>query len=254
MKHPARRYNQAAMSTQIENSAPASAKRRRAEGDFTLRQRIALWFISWAGFLAIRTICATVRYTFTSEVEGEDVTHIPHTSFVAPFWHRAVFAATFLFRKCGIAVMTSSSFDGEYIARIINRFGFEAVRGSSTRGGVRALLGMHKVLDDGRIAAFTIDGPRGPRYVAKPGPVLLARNTQVPIRAFYVALDRRWELRSWDAFMIPKPFARAYVRMSAPIHVPPDADAAQMEQIHREMQAALERVTAYAEKQFLPQN
>ncbi|HEX8924249.1 MAG TPA: lysophospholipid acyltransferase family protein [Terriglobales bacterium] len=242
------------MSTQTENSAPANAKKRRAEGHFTLRQRLALWFITWAGYLAIRTICSTVRYTFTSEVEGEDMEQIPHTSFVAPFWHRAVFSATYLFRNIGIAVMTSSSFDGEYIARIINAFGFEAVRGSSTRGGVRALLGMHKVIEDGRIAAFTIDGPRGPRYVAKPGPVLLARNTKVPIRAFYIALDRRWELRSWDSFMIPKPFARAYVRMSVPIHVPPDADAAQMEQLHREMQTALERVTAFAEEQVLHQN
>jgi lysophospholipid acyltransferase (LPLAT)-like uncharacterized protein len=242
------------MSTETENSAPQKAKPRRAEGDFTLRQRIALWLITWAGFLAIRTICASVHYTFTSEVEGEDVSQIPHTSFVAPFWHRAVFSATYLFRKCGIAVMTSSSFDGEYIARIINAFGFEAVRGSSTRGGVRALLGMHKVIEDGRIAAFTIDGPRGPRYVAKPGPVLLARNTKVPIRCFYIALDRRWELRSWDAFMIPKPFARAYVRMSAPIHVSPEADAPQMEQLHREMQEALERVTAFAEAQVVPKN
>jgi len=241
------------MSTQTDNAAPANAKPRRAEADFTLRQRIALWFIAWAGFLAIWLICSTVRFTVTSEVEGEDPIPIPRDPrlrrIVAPFWHRAVFAATYFYRNNNIAVMTSSSFDGEYIARIISRFGFEPVRGSSTRGGVRALLGMHKILDRGNTAAFTIDGPRGPRYVAKPGPVLLARNTQAPIRCFYVAVDRRWELRSWDRFMIPKPFARAHIRWSAPIPVPPDADAAQMEQLHQEMQSALERVTAYAEAQ-----
>jgi lysophospholipid acyltransferase (LPLAT)-like uncharacterized protein len=245
------------MSTETENAAPANAKPRRAEGDFTLRQRIALWFISWAGFLAIRLICATMRFSISSEVEGEDASQIATDPIarriVAPFWHRAVFAATYFFRDRNIAVMTSSSFDGEYIARIISRFGFEPVRGSSSRGGVRALLGMHKILDRGNTAAFTIDGPRGPRYIAKPGPVLLSRNTQAPIRCFYVAVDRYWQLGSWDAFMIPQPFARAYIRWSAPIHVPQNADTAQMEQLHREMQSALERVTAYAEAQVLHQ-
>ena len=138
--------------------------------------------------------------------------------------------------------MTSRSFDGEYIARIIERFGFEAVRGSSSRGGVRALLGMHTIVEEGRVAAFTIDGPRGPVYVAKPGPVLLARNTGVPIRCFYVGVKDAWVLNSWDRFIIPKPFTRAHIRWSAPIAVPRDTDSATAQRYHSEMQAALERV------------
>ena len=98
-----------------------------------------------------------------------------------------------------MAVITSRSFDGEYIARIIELFGFSAVRGSSSRGGSGALLGMNRVLANGHIAAFTIDGPRGPRYVAKPGPVLLAKMSGVPILCFYLAVERPWILRSWDA-------------------------------------------------------
>ena len=227
-------------------------ERASAREKFTLRQRIALWLISWAGFLAIWLICSTLRY----EVSAEDCSEpqdrmFPDPPVVGPFWHRSVFPATYHFRNRGMAVMTSRSFDGEYIARIISLFGFVPVRGSSSRGGSQALLGMHKIIEQGHIAAFTIDGPRGPRYVAKPGPVLLARNTQVPIRCFYVALSRKWELNSWDRFMIPKPFARAHVRFAAPLVVPADADEAQMKEMHQRMQAALERVRMYAEERVL---
>ena len=144
--------------------------------------------------------------------------------------------------------MTSRSFDGEYIARIIEKFGFRAVRGSSSRGGVRALLGMHDVIEEGRIAAFTIDGPRGPQYVAKPGPVLLARNTGATIRCFYIAVKDAWVLNSWDRFVIPKPFTRAHVRWSGPIVVPKGADSESLQRYHAEMQAALERVREDADR------
>jgi lysophospholipid acyltransferase (LPLAT)-like uncharacterized protein len=143
--------------------------------------------------------------------------------------------------------MTSRSFDGEYIARIIESFGFKAVRGSSSRGGVRALLGMHTVIEAQGVAAFTIDGPRGPIYVAKPGPTLLARNTGEPIRCFYVAVRDAWILNSWDRFMIPKPFTRAHVRWSAPISVPSDTSSEELQRYHAEMQDALERAQAVAE-------
>jgi lysophospholipid acyltransferase (LPLAT)-like uncharacterized protein len=187
-----------------------------------------------------------LRPVFSSEDNVEHPERLPDEPSVAPFWHRAVFAATYFYRNRKIAVMTSRSFDGEYIARIISKFGFEPVRGSSSRGAVRALLGMHTIIDEGRVAAFTIDGPKGPMYVAKPGPVLLARHTGVPIRCFYVAVDRAWQLNSWDRFLIPKPFARAHVRWSSPIVVEKGAD---LNEMHQVMQQALERVTAYAETQ-----
>jgi len=221
-----------------------------AENGFTWRQRAALWLISGVGALAIRLICSTVRYEASSEVEGEGTDELPPPSTVAPFWHRCVFAAVYRFRRRGISVMTSRSFDGEYIARIIEHYGFHAVRGSSSRGGVRALLGLHPIVEEGGVAAFTIDGPRGPIYVAKPGPVLLARNTGAPIRCFYVALSSCWTLNSWDRMMIPKPFARAHIRWSRPIAVPRTADAEAMRSLHAEMQAALERMRLAAEEQL----
>jgi lysophospholipid acyltransferase (LPLAT)-like uncharacterized protein len=210
------------------------------ERPFTIGQRLALFFISWAGYLAISLICHTIRFTASSE-EGDITEPWPPPRTIAPFWHRCVFPAAFYFRDRDISVMTSRSFDGEYIARIIEKFGFRAVRGSTSRGAVRALLGMHTVIEEGRVAAFTIDGPRGPVYVAKPGPVLLARNTGAPIRCFYVAVKDAWVLNSWDRFVIPKPFTCAHVRWSSPIDIPRerDSDAARY---HAQMQLALERV------------
>lgn len=144
--------------------------------------------------------------------------------------------------------MVSRSFDGEYIARTIEKLGFVAVRGSSSRGGASALLGLKGQLERGIPVVFTIDGPRGPKYVAKLGPVLLSRASALPMAAFYVALSDAWVLKTWDELMIPKPFSKALVRFSAKVQVPADADDARMTEFHRQLQAALERVTRFAEE------
>jgi len=147
-------------------------------------------------------------------------------------------------------VLTSRSRDGEFIARVIQRFGYVPIRGSSSRGGQRGLLEMDTFVKNGGGAAFTIDGPRGPRFVAKRGPVLLARTSGVAITAFYVAMEKAWVINTWDAMMIPRPFSRAFVRVARKIFVPPDASDEQLSAAHSEMQAALDRVTAYADSQF----
>ncbi len=207
-----------------------------------------LCLISWAGYLAIALIGPTLRYSISWEEEPSP----PEATFEKPviysFWHRAVFPAAWVWRQRKIAVMVSRSFDGEYIARIIQRLGFGAVRGSSSRGATGALLGMKNVLEQGESVAFTIDGPRGPKYVAKPGPVLLSKITGLPMAAFYVALSDLWVLKTWDSFMIPKPFSRALVRLGRKTVVPGDADDAQMSGYHAQLQAALERVTRFAEE------
>lgn len=211
---------------------------------FTLWQRIQLFFITWSAYLLLRLLCSTLKYTYTWEDPAEENTP---GAVIHPFWHRCIIPAAYQRRGRGIAVMTSSSFDGEYIARIIEKLGFRAVRGSSRRGAVSALRGMHREIEAGHPGAFTIDGPTGPRYVAKPGPVALARNTQAPIQCFYVALDRAWVLRSWDALMIPKPFARAHACVAKMIHIPRSVEPSALDGYHREMQAALDRVRERAE-------
>jgi lysophospholipid acyltransferase (LPLAT)-like uncharacterized protein len=109
---------------------------------------------------------------------------------------------------------------------------------------------MHTVIEDGRTAAFTIDGPKGPRYVAKPGPVLLARNTQTPLVAFYLAVEDAWVLNSWDRLMIPKPFSKVSLHISRMMTVPSTASHEDLARYHSEMQAALERMRESAERDF----
>ena len=225
--------------------ATADSPEPQAEPRFTVAQRLKLSAITWAGYLGIALIGPTLRPAVSIE-EGGPPDPFPQPAVYA-LWHRCVFYATYFWRRRGIGVMTSRSFDGEYIARIIEKFGFRAVRGSSSRGGARGLLEMHDLLAAGGIAGFTIDGPRGPRYVAKPGAALLARNTGQAIMPFHIAFDRCWTLRSWDAFMVPKPFARAYIEIGRLVRVPSDADDATLARCHAELQAGLERVRDAAE-------
>jgi lysophospholipid acyltransferase (LPLAT)-like uncharacterized protein len=239
-------YNQS-----VSDVAQAEIKSESAiaSRSFTFSERLKLWLISWAGYLFIRVVGATLRYQFIPEpgcLADEHAVAAPGTIWC--FWHRSVLPATYRFRNQGLAVMTSRSFDGEYIARIIQKLGFVAVRGSSSRGAVGALLGMRQQLEQGHAAVFTIDGPRGPRYVAKPGPVLLAKKTGAPINCFYVAVERAWILNSWDRMIIPKLFSRAVVYGSSPIHVPADATDQQMSAFHQQMQETLERCRLKAEE------
>jgi len=229
----------------VSPEPPSVSETRR----FSLGQRVLLWFVSWASYLAISLIGPTLRYSISWEEPPTPPDAIYEKPVIYSFWHRAVFASAWLWRKTGIAVIVSRSFDGEYIARTIEKLGFVAVRGSSSRGGAKALLGLKSQLEQGNLVAFTIDGPRGPKYVAKPGPVLLSRASAFPMAAFYVALSDAWVLNTWDATTIPRPFSKALVRFSAKIRVPDDAESdAQMTEFHRQLQAALDRVTRFAEE------
>jgi hypothetical protein len=228
---------------------PDASSSEVGQARFTLAQRIQLRLVSWIVPALLRLIGCTLRTTMTYE-DGAIQSMAEVYPGIFPFWHRCVLPATWLYRHQHPAVMTSRSLDGEFIARVIRRFGFIPVRGSSSRGGQRALLEMNRLLAEGNAVAFTIDGPRGPRYVAKKGPVLLARMSGAAITAFYVAVERAWVLKSWDALMIPKPFSRIYVRFAKKIFVPPEANDEIMERCHLEMQAALDRITEFAEAQF----
>lgn len=230
----------------MDSSAPARpAEATESECQYTVWQRLQIWLASWAGFLLIRLICPTLRWMVSIEEGGPPGGNMRPAIYV--FWHRCVVVATWHFQQRDLAVMTSRSFDGEYMARILEKFGYSAVRGSSSRGAVRALLGMHREVEAGQTVVFSIDGPRGPCYVAKPGPVLLARNTQAPIMCFHIALENAWVLNTWDRFMIPKPYTRALVRIGRLITVPADADPAALEKYHGEMQATLDRIREFAE-------
>ena len=212
---------------------------------FTRWQRVQLWLITWAGVIVIRLIAPTLRLSVSFE-EGAPPS-LDTKPLILAFWHSCIFPAIYAWRDLQVRVMSSDSFDGEYTGRIIRKFGFVKVRGSSSKGAVRALLGMRREIEQGATVAFTIDGPRGPRYVAKPGPVVLARATGAPMVAFHIALENPWVLNTWDKSMIPKPFSRALLRISRKINVPEDSGDADRERYHAELQAALDRVREFAE-------
>ncbi len=226
----------------------SAVETRSAERTYSFAQRLSLALASWIVPAFIALIGSTLRVRFHWEEGSIGSLDNVHPG-IYPFWHRCVLPATWIFRRRKLAVMTSRSLDGEYIARVIERFGYVPIRGSSSRGGQRALLEMQTYVGSGMGAAFTIDGPRGPQYVAKRGPIQLAKATGVAITPFYVAVGRKWVLNSWDHFVIPMPFSRALVRVAPRIYVPRDADDAMLEAKYQEMQSALERITKLAEAQ-----
>jgi len=225
-------------------TTPGSNETAENAAKFTLWQRFQLWLITWVGFLIIRLIGPTLRVSVSFEDGGPE--SMETRPLIYSFWHDCIFPSTYIWRDLQVRVMSSDSFDGEYTGRIIRKFGFVKVRGSKSKGAVRALLAMRREVERGWVVAFTIDGPRGPRYVAKPGPVVLARATGVPMVVFHIGVEKAWVLPTWDRSLVPKPFSRALVRISRLIPVPPDADEADKERLQAELQSALDRVREFA--------
>ncbi len=214
---------------------------------FSFSKRILLHAADWMFYLLIKFIGKTLRF----EREGwenfgkiEEAGKLP----VMTFWHNRIFGATYYFRNRGIVVITSQSFDGEYIARFIKRFGFGAVRGSSTRGGIGALVEMIRLMKKGLPMGLSIDGPRGPKYVAKAGACLLAKKTGNPLLPFLVEAEKYWELKSWDDLQIPKPFSRAKVLVGEPIYVDKNASGEEIEETRVLLQAKLDELVQIGEQ------
>ena len=212
---------------------------------WSLRQRIILSMIVWAGYWFIRLLGPTMRVSVSYE-EGAQKT-LDARPLVASFWHECMIPATYLFRDMGIRVMSSFSYDGEYMGRIIRRFGFVAVKGSSSRNPIRALLGLRRALEEGWTVAFSLDGPRGPRRKVKPGPAGLSRSSGLAMTTFHAAVEKAWVLKSWDRMMIPRPFSRVLVRVGKLIQVPADASDDDLVRYSEELQASLNRVCEFAE-------
>ena len=144
--------------------------------------------------------------------------------------------------------MSSQSFDSEYTARVIQRFGYGTIKGSSTRGGIRALTTMIRLMRKGLPMGFTLDGPKGPRYVAKSGACFLAKKTSNPIMPFVFEPKSFWTINSWDKMQIPKPFTRAKLFIAEPIYVEKDADDKEIENKRRELQLKLDELVAFGKQ------
>jgi lysophospholipid acyltransferase (LPLAT)-like uncharacterized protein len=186
----------------------------------------------------IRALGATWRWRSEGAEHYDTVVRAGHQPIMA-FWHGRILPATLFFRDRGIVVITSANFDGEWIARIIERFGYGTARGSSSRGGARALVQLRKLMAEGRPTAFTIDGPRGPARVAQPGVVFLARITGNPVVPFHIEADRGWTANSWDRTLVPRPRAIVGVAVGEPFYVPAGVGDDGLEQHRLQLEARL---------------
>jgi lysophospholipid acyltransferase (LPLAT)-like uncharacterized protein len=207
---------------------------------YTLQQRIVLAIVPRIASVVIRCLGATLRYQDICEPGAVPGYYSPSPAVYA-LWHRCLLASAWRFRNGGIAILISQSFDGELVARTVERLGFVAIRGSSSRDGTVGLRNLQRAYQSGNYCAITTDGPRGPAFIAKPGVTLLAELVGDTVGAFYVHPERAWQLRSWDRFLIPKPFSRVTVAWSAQV---PAEQAA--------VQSALDRVVKLAQSATMP--
>lgn len=220
-----------------------------SQNRFSLGQRLALAIVPRLTALVLAAIGSTLRF----DVIAEDgvVPATPPANGIFCFWHRCTLPCGWYFRKFRCSILISQSFDGELIARTLGLLGYGSVRGSSSRGGASGLLALQRVLDSGLPVVFTADGPRGPIYQTKIGPVKLAQMTGEAIGSFYLLPERAWVMRSWDRFLIPKPFSRVAVSWARAVAPPGPNDSPEMlEAKRRELNEALERARLQAEAHF----
>ena len=176
----------------------------------------------------------------------------PPRAAIYAFWHRALLPITWYCRDRGFGILISQNFDGELIARVAQRLGYLPFRGSSSRGGADAMSAMVAALHAGQPVGLTVDGPRGPRFRAKLGPVVLARLTGAPLYAVHAASSRARVLASWDRFQIPLPGSRTRAAWAGPIHVPPDASRELLEAKRQELEDTLNRLRHDLDRAYGP--
>jgi lysophospholipid acyltransferase (LPLAT)-like uncharacterized protein len=197
--------------------------------------------ISRLGYWVIRIIGGTLRWE-VRDLQNLDAVHAAGKRLILAFWPGRIFMATYYFRQRGIVVMISQNRDGEYIARVIQRFGYGVARGSSARGSHGATVEILRALKTNKDVGFAMDGPRGPRYVAKPGAAYVALKSGNPVLPFNVSVEKKWVMSSWDHFMVPKPFSRALVQIGAPVYVPANATEEEVQLIERQIQNSLDEL------------
>ena len=243
---------QASAEQEFKGARPADETIARAYkfadlSSYPRKKRFLIRAADLAFFLLIKVIGRTIRWQVEGWENWEAATREARVP-IYTLWHNRVFLATYFWQKRRIVAMTSQSFDGEYIARFMQRFGYGAARGSSTRGAVGAIIEMTRLMRAGCPTAFTIDGPKGPRYVAKMGAVLLAKKTGQPILPFTITADRYWVAKkSWDQFQVPLPFTCARVRIAPPLYVAADADEETLLLKRDELQRELDHIDLIVE-------
>lgn len=216
---------------------------------FGVTQRLVLAIVPPFAALVLRILDRTLRYEVIVEPGAGPA--IPPGGQIWCLWHRCLIPCLCYFRRDFIStVLISRSFDGELVARTIERLGYRTARGSSSRQGASGLLALAKAAEENRPLVFTADGPRGPVYRAKPGAAKLAQITGREIGVFYALPEKAWRLRSWDGFLIPKPFSRVVVSYARRVPAPAGAQPEALEAVRLDVEAALERARLNAENHW----
>jgi lysophospholipid acyltransferase (LPLAT)-like uncharacterized protein len=184
----------------------------------TSGQRFRAALIATAAYPLVAALCRTYRWRIEGAEHYDAVVRSGKGPILA-LWHGRILPGLHYFRNRGVVVITSQNFDGEWVARVLHKFGFGTARGSTSRGGARALVQLRQDLAKGRAAAFTVDGPRGPARIVQPGVAFLAGATGHPILPYHIEADRYWTAKSWDRTQIPKPFATVALVIGTPVHV-----------------------------------
>ncbi len=230
---------------------PPSGRDIRASSQFRVKRRLQVAGSLGAGL--IRAWGGTWRVQMHDEHLREDAyRHAPRHVYV--FWHGRMLALSYAFRKEPFQLLASEHRDGELMGQVVRRLGYGHVRGSSTRGGARAVREMVARLRAGEHLGITVDGPVGPRHVFKRGPIEIAKLSGAPLLPVTAATRSPWVLSSWDAFQIPRPFAPVNIRFGSPIVVPPDADEEVMEAKRRQAEQALRELTRMNDESFARPN
>lgn len=196
--------------------------------ELTLKDRTALA----AGGAVLRSIARTWRYEVKNAAALESLRD-QRRPFIFSLWHGQLLPLLWHHRDQRIAVLISEHRDGELVARLARSLGYRLIRGSSTRGGERALLGLVRELEDGNEVAVTPDGPKGPAFKYAPGALIAAQRSGAAILPIAAHASRAWRLGSWDRFIIPKPFAKVTVAYGPPAEVSAATTRAALEETDR---------------------
>lgn len=216
----------------------------------SLRRRLLFWLATRFGWLAVLALGKLTRLEFRGREHYERL-RAAKQPFIYSIWHGKILIPIFTERNGGVCAMVSEHSDGEMIAQTLERLGYTTVRGSSTRGGKRAMLAMIRALRNGGVGGIMPDGPRGPRHVFKAGIIAIAQKSQAAILPLTFASSRAWRLKSWDRFIIPKPFSKTIALYGAPIFIPDELDETAFEAKRQEVEQRMLELETEADALFM---
>jgi len=214
-----------------------------------LKDNFLVWLVSWLGPALIWLLGKTLRISWKGLENLQEVRKGGQRVIYA-LWHGRLLILTFAHRRQKVHVLISQHRDGELIARTVRRLGFVPIRGSTTRGGTQAIFQMVSKIQDGYDLAITPDGPKGPHHKVQSGAIYIAQRSGLPIMPISASAKSAWRLKSWDSFLIPKPFSKAVIILGKPVYVSQDAVENELNSKIAELEQQLLELTTQADNFF----